>query len=204
SFFYYLRQGGILMHGDAVAHINIARRVVDSLYPGPLQLGTVWLPLPHLLMLPFIWVDKLWQSGIAGSIPSMVAYVFGVVGVFRLACGILEANEGEPSSGAAGGTRSSHATAGGLFAAFVYGANPNLLYMQATALTETLFLGFFIWTLVFFSDFLHSLGNEGVGSKPERRALRKCAWCLAAAELSRYDGWFLAGAIGVFVLIVAL
>jgi hypothetical protein len=204
SFFYYLSRGDLLMHGDATAHINIARRVIDSLYPGPLQLGTVWLPLPHLLMLPFVWIDKLWQSGIAGAIPSMVAYVFGVVGVFRLVCGILEVNEGAPSGIAVGGTPPSTATAGGLFAAFVYGANPNLLYMQTTALTETLFLAFFIWAMVFFSDFLHSLGNEDVGAELERRSLRKCAWCLAAAELTRYDGWFLAGAIGFFVLVVAL
>ena len=204
SFFYYLSRGDLLMHGDATAHINIARRVVDSLYPGPLQLGTVWLPLPHLLMLPFVWIDKLWQSGIAGAIPSMVAYVFGVIGVFRLACGILEAHESVPSRAAASETPAMHATAGGLFAAFVYGANPNLLYMQTTALTETLFLAFFIWALVFFSDFLNWMGNEDVGPKLERRSLRKCAWCLAAAELTRYDGWFLAGAIGFFVLIVAL
>jgi len=202
SFFYFLSRGELLMHGDATAHINIARRVVDSLYPGPLQLGTVWLPLPHLLMLPFVWIDKLWQSGIAGSIPSMVAYVFAVLGVFRLACAILQSNERAGS--AAGGTTMSHATAGGLFAAFVYGANPNLLYMQATALTETLYLAFFIWAMVFFSDFLNSLGNEDVGPKLERRSLRKCAWCVAAAELTRYDGWSLAGAIGLFVLIVAL
>ena len=53
SFLYYFRQGEILLYGDAVAHINIARRVFDSRTPGLLQLGTVWLPLPHLLMIPF-------------------------------------------------------------------------------------------------------------------------------------------------------
>ena len=75
SFAYYFQHSGLLLYGDAVAHINIARRVFDSRTPGLLQLGTVWLPLPHLLMIPFLLFDSAWQSGIGGSIPSMVAYV---------------------------------------------------------------------------------------------------------------------------------
>jgi len=63
SFVYYFQHGGLLLYGDAVAHINIARRVFDSRTPGPLQLGTVWLPLPHVLMIPFLLFDSAWQSG---------------------------------------------------------------------------------------------------------------------------------------------
>jgi hypothetical protein len=58
SFLYYFQHGRLLLYGDAVAHINIARRVFDSLTPGLLQLGTVWLPLPHLLMIPFIFLER--------------------------------------------------------------------------------------------------------------------------------------------------
>jgi hypothetical protein len=54
SFLYFSRRGDVLLYGDAVAHINIARRVFDSKTPGLLQLGTLWLPLPLLLVLPFI------------------------------------------------------------------------------------------------------------------------------------------------------
>ncbi|MGC2540163.1 MAG: hypothetical protein WA372_03125, partial [Candidatus Sulfotelmatobacter sp.] len=60
SFLFYFRNGAVLLYGDAVAHINIARRVFDSRTPGPLQLGTVWLPLPHLLILPFIVSKQMW------------------------------------------------------------------------------------------------------------------------------------------------
>ena len=84
SFLFYNRQGSVLLYGDAVAHINIARRVFDSRTTGLLQLGTVWLPLPHLLILPFILSKPMWQSGAGGSIPSMAAFVFGVLGIFRL------------------------------------------------------------------------------------------------------------------------
>jgi len=65
SFLFYLHRGDLLLYGDAVAHINIARRVFDSRTPGLLQLGTVWLPLPHLLMIPFLLSDRMWQSGVA-------------------------------------------------------------------------------------------------------------------------------------------
>src|SRR6202451_4644625 len=84
SFLHYLQRSDLLLYGDAVAHINIARRVFDSQTPGLLELGTVWLPLPHLLMIPFIYSNAIWQNGSGGSIPSMIAYVFGVVGIFRL------------------------------------------------------------------------------------------------------------------------
>src|SRR5881628_3120303 len=84
SFLFYYRHSEVLLYGDAIAHINIARRVFDSKTPGLLQLGTVWLPLPHLAMIPFLVSDRLWRTGVGGSIPSMIAYVFGAVGILRL------------------------------------------------------------------------------------------------------------------------
>src|SRR5271165_67969 len=84
SFLFYSRHGDLLLYGDAVAHINIARRVFDSKTPGLLQLGTVWLPLPHLLILPFIVSKQMWQSGAGGSMPSMAAFALSVIGIFRL------------------------------------------------------------------------------------------------------------------------
>src|SRR5437762_11646757 len=83
AFFYYLRHGDLLLYGDAVAHINIARRVFDSQTPGPLQLGTVWLPLPHIFMLPFIGSRWVWQTGIGGAISLMIVYLFSVIGTVQ-------------------------------------------------------------------------------------------------------------------------
>jgi hypothetical protein len=194
SFFYYAQRGEILMHGDATAHINIARRVFDSLTPGPLQLGTVWLPLPHLLMMPFIYPNKLWQSGAGGSIPSLVAYVLGVLGIVRLVGGLLESDER---------TRPL-AYLGAWLAAFAYGANPNLIYMQSTALTEPLYLAFFIWTLVYFTEFLREIETSGAAGETPGRSIRRCAYCVACAEMTRYDGWFLAGVVGAMMVVIAL
>src|ERR1700680_1775511 len=66
SFLFYFQRGDVLLYGDAVAHINIARRVFDSKPPGLLQLGTVWLPLPHLLMVPFLLSNWMWKTGGGG------------------------------------------------------------------------------------------------------------------------------------------
>src|SRR6202521_4356720 len=84
-FLFYYRHGDLLLFGDPLADITIPRRVFDSRTPGLLQLGTVWLPLPHLLILPFIVSKQMWQSGAGGSIPSMAAFVLGALGIFRLA-----------------------------------------------------------------------------------------------------------------------
>jgi len=194
SFLYYFQRNDLLLYGDAVAHINIARRVFDSQTPGLLQLGTVWLPLPHLLMIPFIWSNSMWQSGAGGSIPSMIAYVLGVMGIFRLVRGMLEAD-----------TRTKPAApAGAWAAALAYGANPNLIYMQATAMTESLYLALLIWAIVYFAEFIRSqriYEGNGREARGARSPLVRCAWCLAGAELTRYDAWFMAGVMGAAVIV---
>ena len=180
SFLFYYRYAEIVLYGDAVAHINIARRVIDSKTPGLLQLGTVWLPLPHLLMIPFLFSTQLWRTSAGGSLPSMAAYVFGVIGIFRLVRGVLPKNEMK-------GVLTRLAP---WAAAFAYASNPNVIYMQATAMGEAIYLAIFIWAIVYLSEF----------ARGDLKALTKCGWCLFGACLTRYDGWFLAVCIMVLVL----
>jgi hypothetical protein len=120
------RNGALLNYGDAVAHLHIARRVFDSHQPRFSQLGSVWLPLPHLLMIPFVQVYAWWANGIAGVIPSALAYLAACAGIYRLARRWLPTRR--------------RALALAFFA-----ANPNLLYLQTTAMTEPLFLCEMIW-----------------------------------------------------------
>jgi hypothetical protein len=182
SFLFYFQRGQVLLYGDAVAHMNIARRVFDSKTPGLLQLGTVWLPLPHLVMIPFLFSDEMWRRGVGGSMPSLIAYVMGVVGMFRLMRGTLSRTKQLDAS--------AHVAAWA--AAIVYAANPNLIYMQTTAMGEALYLAFFIWAVVYFSEPVRG----------DAKALTKCGLCLAAACLTRYDGWFLAvGMVAAAVLL---
>ena len=184
SFLFYFQRAEVLLYGDAIAHINIARRVFDSKTPGLLQLGTVWLPLPHMLMVPFLLSKEMWQRGVGGSIPSMVAYVLGVVGMFRLVRSAFTRDE-EPNAGA---------RIAAWTAALIYAANPNLIYMQSTAMGEAIYLALFIWAVVYLGEAMR--GNA--------KALTKCGLCLAGACLTRYDGWFLTLAMTGTVAIVHL
>jgi hypothetical protein len=174
---FYFHRGAILLYGDAVAHINIARRVFDSRTPGLFQLGTVWLPLQHILDIPFIFNDWLWRTGLGASVPSMAAYVAGTLGIFRLLL-----------------ARASRAAA--WIGALIYALNPNMLYMQTTAMTEVLYLALLIWTVVYFSEFVSQISSGASDEMARaRKSLDKCALLTAAAMLVRYDAWFLAAAM---------
>jgi hypothetical protein len=188
AFVFFYSRGDILLYGDAVAHLNIARRLTDSSNRGWDQIGTVWLPLPHLLMAPFVAFDGLWRTGVGGSIPSMAAYVLGVVGIFRL-------------------VRARASGVAAALAATVYGLNPSLLYLQSTAMTETIFLAAIIWALVYFDQFLRALSTDeslGAPELPAWRAIERCGMCLAAAVFTRYDGWIIAFIVGVCAVMAAV
>lgn len=179
SFLFYFYHHAILFYGDAVAHTNIARHIFDSRTPGVLEIGTVWLPLPHLIDIPFVANNWMWTSGVGASIPSMLAYVAGGLGIFRL-------------------VRSFASPAAARLAVLIYALNPNLLYMQATAMTETLYLAFFIWAVVHFSDFIQALGSD---ARRAARSLQFSGIMVSAAMLVRYDGWFLAACLGIALVI---
>jgi hypothetical protein len=172
----------MLNYGDAVAHLAIARRVIDSHYPGLKQLGSVWLPLPHLLMIPFVAVYRWWADGIAGTIPSALAYVLGCLGIYQLA-------------------RQWLSTAAAIVVLTFFALNPNLLYLQTTAMTEPLFLCELIWTTVWLVEWRRTLDTD-----PNRstRLLWLIAIILVASVYTRYDGWILAllawTAIGITLL----
>jgi hypothetical protein len=201
AFLRYFFRGEILLYGDAVAHINIARRVFDSRTPGPLQLGTVWLPLPHMLTIPFIISGWAWRTGAGGSIVSMVAYVLGAIGVARFFW------ENRSHNRASTGPQ----RAAGWVAALLLLLNPNLLYLQSTAMTESLSLALFIWALVFYAEFtaalqrsrnvLISSAQQEVEAHRAGKSLIRCAFVLAAGMLTRYDFWFLAFVIWICALV---
>jgi hypothetical protein len=164
------RHHALLNYGDAVAHLHIARRVIDSHRPGLSQLGSVWLPFPHLLMIPFVAVYAWWANGIAGLIPSALAYIAGCAGMYRLARHWLR-----PAAAAV--------------ALAFFALNPNLLYLQTTAMTEPLFVCEMIWLAVWLVEWRASLRKD-----PPRS--NRLLWCIAivlvAAVFTRYDGWILA------------
>ena len=160
----------MLNYGDAVAHLHIARRVFDSHRPGLSQLGSVWLPLPHLLMIPFVTVYAWWANGIAGLIPSALAYIAGCAGIYRL-------------------TRHWLRPPAAIVALMFFALNPNLLYLQTTAMTEPLFLCEMIWLSVWLVEWRGALNNN---PPLAARRLILITLALIAAVFTRYDGWVLA------------
>ncbi len=131
----------MLNYGDAVAHLHIARRIFDSRTPRFSQLGSVWLPLPHILLIPFVQNYAWWANGLAGVIPSASAYIASCAGIYRLARHWLN-----PAPSA--------------LALVFFALNPSLLYLQTTAMTEPLFLCETIWIVVWMVEWRAALNVE--------------------------------------------
>lgn len=162
---YSFYHGYIVAYGDSESHLNIAKRVIDGLTPGFAQLGGIWLPLPHLLLVPFVYFDFLWRTGLAGSIVSGIAFVISSLYIYKLAHLLTK------KTGAA------------FIAALVFMLNPNILYLQSTPMTELPLIVFFVLSSYFFIRFLLD--------DTKLLMLIAAAGFGFCASLSRYDGWAL-------------
>ncbi|MDQ6698967.1 MAG: glycosyltransferase family 39 protein [Acidobacteriota bacterium] len=174
SIWFFHHTGSTLYFGDAESHLNTARRIVDSRTPGYDQLGSPWLPLPHILMLPFIGNMTLWRTGLAGSIPSGACFIAAAGFLYAATFRIFR----------------SRMAAGSTTAAFVL--NPNALYLQSVPMTESAFfcalLGLLYFTVVF--EQTRTLAAvAGIGTMA------------LAGTLTRYEGWFLLPFVALFLLL---
>lgn len=174
AFWYFFHTHQIILYGDAYAHILIARRIFDNVTPGFAQLGGVWLPLSHMIMLPFVWNDYLWQTGLAGSIPSSFCYLIATCYLFLTARRL---------------TRDSRAS---FLGTLLFILNPNVLYLQTIALSEILLIA----TLAASAYYILAWAQED-----RLTDLIKAGVSIFLATLSRYDGWFL---FVVFLIIIVL
>src|SRR3989344_9374399 len=122
TWWYFYQNGLSLAYNDARSHLNIGRRVVEGLKPGFAQIGSVWLPLPHVLMIPTIWNDFMWHSGLAGAIQSMASFVATALLIYAIlkTLGV--------------------SLFGRMLGVLVFILNLNILYLQSTAMTELLLL----------------------------------------------------------------
>jgi len=172
--FFYAR-GWLYLFIDSEAHLNIARRIIDNRTPGYLQVGTVWLPLPHWLILPLVHSDTLWRNGLAGAIPTGLCFVVGGTLIFAATRRIFDS------------------TAAGIAAAAVLALNPNLMYLQSTAMTEAVFLACLAGMLY---------GSVRFAEQQSWRAVLGTAAATIAATLTRYEGWFLIPFVAAYFLVV--
>ena len=120
--FHYHRLGLTLSHYDARGHLVVARRIFDSITPGWQQIGAVWLPLPHLLNALPVQVDLFYRTGasaVAISVASFAVTAAAISWIVITLTGSVAAS----------------------FAALaIFALNPNVLYLQATPMTEPLLL----------------------------------------------------------------
>ncbi len=164
----YFRLGLTLSHYDAKAHLVVARRVIDSITPGWEQIGAVWLPLPHLINLLPVQIDVLYRSGLSGVAISIASLGLACYALTRL---VLSAT-GSTSAAVTG--------------AVLLVANPNLLYLQSTPMTEPLLIA-----LTFTATWLvYEWATSGVSESP-----RLAGGALALAALTRYEAWPICAAL---------
>jgi hypothetical protein len=172
SFTYFFSHNMTNLYGDGIAHVNIARKVVDSadesLWQRYIQIGSPWLPLQTVFMLPLVANDWMWRTGFAGSIVSMLCFVVTAIALYLLARDIYGEldnpyNEILPAITAA-----------------IFLFNPSAIYMQATPMTELVFMA----TLVVA---VYTL-QKWVADQTKKR-LVVAALAMTLATLARYEAW---------------
>ncbi|ACL40894.1 hypothetical protein Achl_2932 [Pseudarthrobacter chlorophenolicus A6] len=178
---YTTSSGSNLDYSDAQSHLTIARRVFDSKAPGFEQLGTVWLPMPHLLLMPFIINLWMFSTGWGACILGILALAATASGLYRIAA------------------RLGYGRAGRLAAVLVVLANPAILYTYTTALTEPVLLMCLVAGMAGLAHWATSRRRMSAGELAVFAGIPS-----GAAVLSRYEGWALVLTGTLFVLITEL
>jgi hypothetical protein len=165
---HYHRLGLTLSHYDSRGHLVVARRIADSITPGWQQIGAVWLPLPHLLNFLPAQIDLLYRTGLAAVAMS--------IGAFAAAAGAIAWIV----------RRLTGSTAAAVVGTAVFALNPNVLYLQATPMTEPLLLAL---TLAAVALLIRGTSSDDAGQQPGGRQDAAVGWTLALACMTRYEAW---------------
>lgn len=163
---YTVRNGTNLDYGDAMAHLTIARRVIDNKAPGLTQLGTVWLPVPHLLLMPLVQNMWLFRTGVAGCIVGTLCLGASTTAMWRITA------------------RLGLGLAGRIVSLLLLVANPSLLYVFTTALTEPVLIAAILCTIAGLAGWVHSPRQLSGGELAVFAGLPA-----AAGVLTRYEAW---------------
>jgi hypothetical protein len=172
---HYSRVNLTLSHYDARGHLVVARRVVDSLTPGWQQIGAVWLPLPHLLNTLPIQVDWLFRTGASAIALSVVSFALTAAAV----AWIVE-----------WATGSRPAALCGVLALVL---NPNVLYLQATPMTEPLLMALSAVAVALLIAWCERISGPAETAPARVRDAAPSPHLVgavfAAACLTRYEAW---------------
>jgi hypothetical protein len=126
----------LLFYGDAVFRLVKSRLIWDNSYHVIYSIGSVWLPLPYFLFLPFTYIDNIFFSGLAGTFVSLPLLALGTVFVYKSI--LLVTNEERIS----------------ILVAIVFAINPNMLYLSITGMVDSHFIAFFLGSFYFLLKFV--------------------------------------------------
>jgi len=175
AFLYFLSRDQTYVHIDAIAHVNKGRGLIDNFEPGLRNLGTVWLPLPHLLIAPLATIDALWKNGAAGSLVSVGCFIGTSLFLFLTGCAWT-------------GSRIA-----GWVAFMLFALNPRLVYFFTTPENEPLM----IFCAAGLAYYLVRWAQD-----ESWRDLALAALFAFAGTWTRYEGWFLAAIVCIVVSII--
>jgi hypothetical protein len=172
SFIYFYSHRMTNVYGDGVAHLNIARKVVDSpdasLWQRYMQIGSPWLPLQTALLLPLVANDWMWRTGVAGSIVSMLAFCIAGISLYLHARLFYR------------GENKRYRTVLPALAAAIFLLNPTVLYLQTTSMSEPIFIASLAGAAYLLQRWI-------AGQSSGRLVAAACGMTLAT--LARYEGW---------------
>jgi Dolichyl-phosphate-mannose-protein mannosyltransferase len=174
---WFFKNGYLLYYGDAQAHLNISRGILDSKTPGYEQIGSVWLPVLHLICLPFVGNNWLWTTGLAGAIP--VSLCFVIAGVFFFFAARMAYDD----------------RLAAIVTLACFALNPNILYLASIPMTEAVFLAELAVALFSILRFRQT---------QQRWLIWLAGLAILLATLTRYDGWFLIPFTGLALAIGAV
>ncbi len=134
----YNRFGTTASSLDALSHLYIPKNVIhNGPFSGIRNIGTVWLPLYHLLLLPFVAIDTLYFTGFAGTI-------LGIIFLFSAIYLMLSLS------------KKLFAFPYNIFASLCLLLNPYILLYTVSPMTEILTIFLLLFTAYHFSQFLQA------------------------------------------------
>jgi hypothetical protein len=187
---HYHRLGLTLSHYDARGHLVVARRIFDNITPGWQQIGAVWLPLPHLLNALPVQIDLFYRTGASAVALSILSFAVATGAIAWIVSALTESR------------------LAAVAAATVFAANPNVLYLQSTPMTEPLLLALTLLGVALLVDQaalkgcatstnVYEANRTSSDSRTRSAGLQACpsdrtrvaGWVLALACLTRYEAW---------------
>jgi hypothetical protein len=173
---YFYLENQTLAYFDANTRLNIARRIFDNLTPGFAQIGNVWQPFPQILMLPLVWFDPLWRTGIAGWIVSGISYVLTAILLYKTIYAVTKKY------------------LLGILGSLTFTFNINVLFLQSTAMSESFFWLTMTANLYYFIRYIQT---------KQMKMLIFAAVSMFFCTLTRYEGYALLLASALFIISTA-